>query len=57
MTKNAAWEPGSLTNGSLETLWQEWVSNETTKRFDFDLPLIYLLLNCSLQCNMVVLLA
>lgn len=32
MTKNAAWEPGSLTNGSLETLWQEWVSNETTKR-------------------------
>ena len=33
MAKNAAWEPGSFTNGSLETLWQEWVANETTKRF------------------------
>lgn len=32
ISTNAAWEPRSLTEVPLETLWQEWISNETTKR-------------------------
>ncbi|GLB37314.1 putative GAL4-like Zn(II)2Cys6 (or C6 zinc) binuclear cluster DNA-binding domain [Lyophyllum shimeji] len=32
ITKNASWEPKSLTDTPLEILWQEWVVNETTKR-------------------------
>jgi len=32
ITKNAAWEPRSLTEAPLEVIWQEWVANEMTKR-------------------------
>ncbi|KAG5638800.1 hypothetical protein H0H81_010029 [Sphagnurus paluster] len=35
--KNAAWEPKTITDAPLEVLWQDWVVNETTKRYMYAL--------------------
>ncbi|KAG5646830.1 hypothetical protein DXG03_002207 [Asterophora parasitica] len=39
--RNASWEPRNLTDAPLEVLWQEWVTNEMTKRIYFALPSSY----------------
>ncbi|KAG6821024.1 hypothetical protein H0H93_007914 [Arthromyces matolae] len=39
--KNVAWVPTNLSEISLESLWQNWVTHETTKRIYFALPSSY----------------